>query len=187
MYEFDNEGVHLARVVIAESGEKNSDGLKFSGVKIITLNSPHGRLTQVRTENLAILEPTSAEIFTFQLKRPSELNSIQLSTYIKQLKIASPTSNDLPLYQIARWRKGVDPLSPLIMWLNGVPLAISFGKRSTMAALGVAVLIGLAYWVGGSVFQQLGVYRLIPAAAAALSLPALFTLLGFFIFSRVRT
>lgn len=189
LFEFDVEGVHLNRIVSGDVAEKTVDGQGFilRNADLIERNLPSGELRRSQVRTTFIQEPAAREAFNFRFKRPSELNFKQLSNYIKQLQVISPREDSLPSLTVAKWRKAIDPLSPLIMWLNGVPLAIAFGRRSAVVALGAAVLVGLTYWAGESAFQQLGGYNLIPASVATLSLPILYGLIGFFNFSRAKT
>jgi lipopolysaccharide export system permease protein len=92
-----------------------------------------------------------------------------------------------PLYAVALARRRSDPLMPLVMCLIGVPLALAFGRKSALSALGSAVASGLAFWGVTGGFQQLGIYGLLPAAIAAWSPLVIFLALGTYLMARART
>jgi lipopolysaccharide export LptBFGC system permease protein LptF len=73
------------------------------------------------------------------------------------------------------------------MALFGIPLALSFGRRSAVAALCYAVGISLAYWGTAGVFQQMGEYGLLSPTIAAWSPLLIFATLGVYLLTRMRT
>ena len=83
--------------------------------------------------------------------------------------------------------KYAGPFSIVIMALIGMPLAVSFGRKGTMIALCVAVVIGIAYWAVGGGFQQLGNHGLLRPTVAGWSPLLIFAAAGTYFLSRVRT
>jgi lipopolysaccharide export LptBFGC system permease protein LptF len=185
VYEFDAEGVHLKRLIKSATGKWEGTG---------TLALPEAEVTDVSRTDIAqsqhqpqvtLTESAPAESFKPMLNKPSELSSTALITYIKSLKKVRP-EEVTPLY-VSLYRRGADAAMPIILATIGVPFGIFFGRRSAFWALGMAIIIGLALWASASGFQQLGNYRLLPAALAAWATPLIFTALGLLLFSRART
>ena len=56
-----------------------------------------------------------------------------------------------------------------------------------MAGVGISFAIAIAYWATNSISYQLGTVALLPAAASAWAPDAVFTLGGFYFFSRLRS
>jgi lipopolysaccharide export LptBFGC system permease protein LptF len=73
------------------------------------------------------------------------------------------------------------------MWINGLPLALAFGRKSTVLPLLFAVIIGISYWLGLNLFAQMGVYGIAPPFVAVTVLPFFFFLTGIYYFSKART
>lgn len=185
VYEFDAEGIHLKRLIKSATGKWQNSG---------TLDLQEAEVTEVSRTNIAhsqrqaqvtLMENAPAESFKPLLNKPSELSSMALITYIKSLKKVRPEEMT-PLY-VSLYRRGADAVMPIILATIGVPFGIFFGRRSAFWALGMAIIIGLALWASASGFQQLGNYRLLPAALAAWATPLIFTALGLLLFSRART
>jgi lipopolysaccharide export LptBFGC system permease protein LptF len=73
------------------------------------------------------------------------------------------------------------------MALTGIPLALSFGRKSAVIALCLAVMLGLLFWAVVGVFQQMGEYELLPPLIAAWSPLVIFSALGLYLLTRSRT
>jgi len=185
IYDFDPEGIHLKRLVLGkESNWKGINELEIQSAEIVEIGQKNiGGLNQV--EKYTLTETTPAQSFKPLLNRPSELNSKVLSNYIKTLKNVRP--DEITGLRIALYRRSADISTPIILVLIGIPFGVLFGRRSAFWALGVAIIIGLLLWGSASAFQQLGNYRLLPAALAAWATPLIFTALGLLLFSRART
>lgn len=186
-FEFDEDRVHILRALSGERGQAaKSGGLTLERViKVDLSESGPGRIQSL--SDYTIHEKLPPDAFKPSLKRPSELNTLELSRYIRLLESQGAGASQLTLYSIIRKRRAADPLALLVVTFVSIPLAIMFGKRSAVLSLLLAVIIGLAFWGGVSLFQQLGNYGLIPPTLAAFSLPLLFATVGIYILSRVRT
>jgi LPS export ABC transporter permease LptF/LPS export ABC transporter permease LptG len=185
VYEFDSEGVHLKRVILSENGNwTNSREMELRNVSVIDV-SQGGAASISRASVLNYTESTPAESFKPMLNKPSELSTRMLSAYIKALK--NVRSDEVAALYVALYRRGADSSAPVILALIGVPFGVLFGRRSTFWALGAALIIGLLFWASASGFQQLGNYKLLPAALAAWATPLIFAALGLILLSRART
>ena len=79
------------------------------------------------------------------------------------------------------------PFSVIVMALVGMPLAISFGRKTTVLALCAAVVVSLLFWLVSGGFQQLGEHALLPPAVAAWTPVVIFAGGALYFISRVRT
>lgn len=185
VYEFDPDGIHLQRLISGEGGLwRGNNLLELRRARIAEV----GRSNMAgikRVENYLLPESTPAESFKPLLNKPSELNSKVLSEYIRTLKNVRP--DEITGLRIALYRRSADIATPVILALIGIPFGVFFGRRSAFWALGAAIVIGLLMWGSASAFQQLGNYKLLPAALAAWATPLIFTALGLILFSRART
>ncbi|HEX7998180.1 MAG TPA: LptF/LptG family permease [Pyrinomonadaceae bacterium] len=183
IYQLDDEGVHLAQIVRGQAGE----WMDVGKMRITTAESVGLRGEQVITETsnaLEINQVASPDVFKPGIDKPSQLSATDLSAYIRKIK--GRGGETAPLV-VALQRKYAEPFSTLVMTLIGIPLALSFGRRSAIAALASAVVIGLIFWgtIGG--FQQMGTYKLLPPAVAAWAPTVIFLAAGIYLLSRART
>jgi lipopolysaccharide export LptBFGC system permease protein LptF len=185
VYEFDPEGIHLKRLILGEEGKWNgTNGLEFHKAEVRDIGQSN-RSSIDRVEKYTVAETTPAQSFKPLLNKPSELNSKALSEYIRTLKNVRP--DEINSLRVALYRRSADITTPTILALIGIPFGVFFGRRSAFWALGAAIIIGLLLWGSASAFQQLGNYKILPAALAAWATPLIFTMLGLLLFSRART
>lgn len=185
VYEFDEEGVHLKRLIMGEAGKwADNDTLELSSAEVMDFSRTN-IANSYHTSQLSLTESTQIDTFKPMLNKPSELSSLALSRHIKNLKRVRP--EEVTSLYVTLHRRGADTTMPIILAIIGVPFGVFFGRRSAFWALGVALIIGLALWASASGFQQLGNYRFLPAALAAWATPMIFIALGLLLFSRART
>src|SRR5713226_1367455 len=131
---------------------------------------------------IATVDPPG--VFKPTVDRPSQLSADRLSSYIKTLK---ERGADTAALAVALQGKYAEPFSVIVMALIGMPLAISFGRKSTVVALCSAVVVSLAFWLVSGGFQQLGEHSLLPPGPAVWTPIVIFACAGLYFISRVRT
>jgi LPS export ABC transporter permease LptG len=183
IYQLDVEGVHLTRVVRGLSATWLTPGkMEVREAETIELNG--NQVARQIGDKIEVEKTPSSDVFKPGLDKPSQLSAEALSAYIKRLKRRGGETAPLA---VALQRKYAEPFSVLVMALIGIPLALSFGRRSAIAALASAIAIGLAFWATSGGFQQLGVYNLLPPPVAAWAPTIIFLAAGTYLLSRVRT
>lgn len=183
IYEFDGNQVELTRVINGEEG-KWLPGNQFEVSKAHLINLQQAKVVLESAEQLKLsnIDPPSA--FKPTVDRPSQFNSEGLRDYIKALKIRGA---DTAALTVALQRKYAAPFSVLVMALIGMPLAVWFGRRSTVVALASAVVVSLAFWLIAGGFEQLGEHALLPPGPAIWTPIVIFACGGLYLISRVRT
>lgn len=185
VYEFDEEGIHLKRLITSEAGTWVDSGT----IELLRAEVKEFSRTNIarsyHAAQLTLAENISADSFKPMINKPSELSSSALSKYIRNLKRVRP--EEVTSLYVSLYRRAADTTMPIILAIIGVPFGVFFGRRSAFWSLGMAIVIGLALWASASGFQQLGNYRFLPAALAAWATPLIFTALGLLLFSRART
>ena len=183
VYELDADGVHLAEVVSGKSASwTDPSHLKITDTETLALNGMEVvRRADAETvfagvESQAVFRPT--------IDRPSQLSANDLQ---RHLDAAKRRGIDVSALAVALQRKYAGPFNIIIMAFIGMPLAVSFGRKGTVIALCVAVVIGIAYWAVGGGFQQLGNHGLLRPTVAGWSPLLIFAAAGTYFLSRVRT
>lgn len=182
VFDFDERGVHLRRVVYGERAELVGGArLEVSGARVLDLSAGQSFEVGGGTERLEVSDP---EVFKYQLNNPNELDAEELSAYIKTLKRSDA---DVQALYVALERKRAEPFSPLVMALVGAPLALAFGRRSAVKALCAAVFIALCFLGVTSGLQQAGLGGLLPPTIAAWAPIFIFAAVGLYFLTRART
>lgn len=181
VYEFDEGEVHLRRVLMGDSGEVDEEKLRVRNPLVMALGAgaAPGRVEgefEVAGEGLRALKP--------ELNRPSEYDTNALSAYINELKRRGMGTES---HVVALERRRADPFAPFVMVLVSAPLALFYGRRSTVAALCVAVALGLSFWGVVSALQQMGAGGLLSPKLAAWSPSFIYTVLGLYLLARAKT
>jgi LPS export ABC transporter permease LptG len=183
IYEFDDHQIELKSVTNGEEGKwLAGNQFEISKAQWVDLNDQ--RVTRQSAAQLKISGVEPPSVFKPTVDRPSQLNADKLTAYIKTLK---DRGADTAALTVALQRKYAAPFGVIVMALIGMPLAISFGRKSTVIALCSAVAVSLAFWLVSGGFQQLGEHSLLPAAAAVWTPIVLFACGGLYFISRVRT
>ncbi len=183
IYEFDGEQIELRRVINGEEG-KWLPGNQFEITKAQWINLNQSKVALEAADQLRISNVDPASAFRPTVDRPSQLNAAALRSYIKSLKARGAETASLT---VALQRKYAAPFSVIVMALIGMPLAISFGRRSTVVALSAAVVVSLAFWLLAGGFQMLGEHSLLPPGPAIWTPIVIFACGGLYFISRVRT
>jgi len=183
IYEFDDHQIQLRRVINGEEGQWLA-GNKFEITRAQWINLDQPTVAREAADQLQItgVDPPSA--FKPTVDRPSQLDTVGLRNYVIALKTRGA---DTAALAVALQHKYASPFTVLVMALIGMPLAIEFGRKSTVIALCSAVVVSLAFWLISSGFQQLGEHSLLPPPAAVWTPIVMFACGGLYFISRVRT
>ncbi len=183
IYEFDAEGVHLTRVIQGKAGQWTTPNtMEVLGADLIGLRGE--QVIREKGDKFEVGRVAAPEVFKPGIDKPSQLSASDLSAYIRKTK---SRGGETAALVVALQRKYAEPFGALVMALIGIPLALSFGRRSAIAALASAVAIGLVFWATTGGFQQLGDYHLLPPAVAAWAPIIIFMAAGTYLLSRART
>jgi LPS export ABC transporter permease LptG/LPS export ABC transporter permease LptF len=146
------------------------------------------------TESVTTYTPFTASTFPEIREQPSyfkkedrqsqEMSYTELSAYIRDLKQSGFDTTHL---RVQLNRKLAYPLITLVMAIIAIPFALSTGKRGSIAGMGTAIGVAIAYWVVAAVFENLGNVNTLPAVLAAWSPDLLFAIAGTYLLLRTPT
>jgi lipopolysaccharide export system permease protein len=186
LYELDEQGNSLKRLVRGESGAWEEGGaLYFNQADVIEFNGATA-VERRHFERARIDGSETPSDFKQTLNNVAYLNARRLSETAGLLKERGATF-EAAVYLVALQRRFADLSSPLVVVLLSVPLAFLFGRRGTLVALAVAVIVGLSFWGMVSGFNQLGLYQIVPPVFAAWSPPTIFFAVGAYLLARAKT
>ena len=183
IFEFDSQLTALKRVMTGEEGKwLPQNQFEISQAHWFNLDQPVVARESAAQLNISGVDPPNA--FKPTVDRPSQFTSSALRSYIQNLRDRGVDTTSL---KVALQRKYASPFGAIVMALIGMPLAIWFGRKSTVLALCSAVGVSLAFWLISGGFEQLGEHSLLPAAAAVWTPIVMFACSGLYLISRVRT
>jgi len=117
-------------------------------------------------------------------RQSQEMSYPELSNYIDDLR---QSGFDTMRLRVQLYRKLAYPVITLIMAILAIPFALVAGKRGSVAGLGTAIGVAIAYWVVAAIFENLGDVNSLPAVLAAWSPDMLFFIAGSYLLLRTPT
>jgi LPS export ABC transporter permease LptG len=118
-------------------------------------------------------------------ERPSqEMSYSELASYIHDLQQSGFDTTPL---RVQLNRKLAYPLLTLVMAILAIPFSLSAGKRGSLAGIGAALALAIAYWVLAGISENLGDVNSLPAVLAAWSPDLLFAMAGSYLLLRTPT
>jgi LPS export ABC transporter permease LptG len=122
--------------------------------------------------------------FVKYVKQDKQMNYAELANYMKSLQ---ESGFDTVKLHVQYYKKFAVPVFALIMAMISVPFGFLVGNRGAMTGIGVGMAVAMAYLATGLLFDQFGNVNLLPAAVAAWSPDALFSVAGLYLMLRMRT
>jgi LPS export ABC transporter permease LptG len=184
VYVFDPQGVHLQKIIAGESAQwpEGSRQVELRNVVSLDLQGAAAGWDRQVLEGLDAAE--SPEMFKPATDKPSHLSAEALSDYIKT---ARKRGGSTVTFEVALQKKYTGPFGVMVMAIIGMPLALSYGRRSAIIALCLAIALGLVFWATTGGFQQMGEYGLLSPIVAGWSPILIFAAIGIYLLSRTRT
>jgi LPS export ABC transporter permease LptG/LPS export ABC transporter permease LptF len=124
------------------------------------------------------------DYFVKEVKQSKQMNFRELKDYIGELQQGG--LDTVPL-QVQFYKKFSVPLFAFIMVMVSVPFAFLAGNRGAMAGVGISFAILITYLSVNQLFEQVGNLGQLPAAVAAWSPDAVFSLFGLYFLTRLKT
>jgi len=184
VYDFDHEGVHLRRIMAGLSAHWPGSAGQAELQDVVLLDLQGGEAGWKRRDREKLGATESPEVFKPTVDKPSHLSAETLSDYIKTAK---KRNSNTVAFEVALQKKYAGPFSAVVMALIGMPLALSFGRRSAIIALCLAIALGLFFWAAAGGFQQMGEYGILPPIVAVWSPVLIFAAAGLYLLFRTRT
>jgi LPS export ABC transporter permease LptG/LPS export ABC transporter permease LptF len=136
-------------------------------------------------QHASFAEIHETPIYFKKEERPSqEMTYSELSGYIRDLEQSGFDTTPL---RVQLNRKLSYPLLTLVMAILAVPFSLAAGKRGSLAGIGTALALAIAYWVLAGISENLGNVNSLPAVLAAWSPDLLFAMAGSYLLLRTPT
>ncbi len=123
------------------------------------------------------------EIFREEMKKPAEMNFIELHAYYKRLEKAGFRNNR---YVVELYGKLAHPLVNFVMIIFGIALALNSRWGGGIRAAGLGLIVIVSYWMIFSVSLSLGNTGTLPPELAPWFSPAVFCIAGCYMFVKIK-
>jgi len=184
IFEFHPTEFRLTRRVYAESARWNGRAWEFRDGWIRSfLENGTSTYAQI-TAPLALYYPESPEDFETEVRAPDQMTFAQLHRYIDTIRKTGYGADDLAvkMYTKTSW-----PAISLVMALIALPFAFKIGRRGALYGVGIALVLGIVYWMIFAIFTKFGEVGNLPAILSAWSANILFAIAAVYMFLHVET
>jgi lipopolysaccharide export system permease protein len=178
IFSFDSS-FRLEKRIEAEEAEWIDGAWKLKNVTVFDFNNKKTS----RFDNLVSTAIEEPKIFREEMKKPEEMNFVELYSYYSRLEKAGFKNLK---YIVRLYEKLAYPTINFIMILFGIALALNTGYGGGIRAAGLGIIVSLFYWLIYSISISLGNTNILPPALAPWVGPILFSIAGCVMYLRIR-
>lgn len=182
IYQMDEKGGKLLSVTNVPEASWEEGSIKFiSGGNRVDWVGDKPHKYALTTDYLEIKEGYNP--FGLATKKPNHLTTAEMEEYVK----TTESETERRTYSVALQKRYSTIFLPLIITLFTAPFALSLSRKGKVMTVGYAVGVWLLFIGITSFFEQFGTNGYLDARVAVWSPLVLFTVLGFFLLSKVKT
>lgn len=180
IYEFSQNEAKLVKIYKSQSAVWEADRIRFVGEsKLLDLQSGKTNFEINRSGELS----ENSNPFNALYKKPTHLNISETREQIDNTESNLEKRN----YQVALEKKYTTVILPFIITLFTAPFALSLNRKGKVITIGYAVALWLLFMGVTNTFEQLGLAGFITPPIAVWAPLLLFSMLGVFLISKIKT
>lgn len=184
VFEFHPTEFRLTRRVYAHRAAWNGQAWAFENGFMSSFGDKGTSTYTKITTPIPLFYPETPEDFATEVKPPDQMTYAQLRRYVDALKKSGYSADEL---QVKLFAKSSWPVISLVMALIALPFAFKMGKRGTLYGVGLALVIGIVYWMVFAIFTKFGEVGNLPPLLAAWAANILFGIAAAYFFLHVET
>lgn len=184
VFEFDPTDFRLTRRVYADHATWNGRGWAFENGWLRSFLEDGTSTYSKIDKPLALFYSETPEDFATEVKPPEQMTYGQLRRYIQTLRESGYAADALTvkLYEKTSW-----PVISIVMALIAMPFAFRLGRRGALYGVGIALVVGIVYWIIFRIFTNFGEVGNLPPLLSAWAANILFGLAAGYMFLNVET
>lgn len=184
VFEFHPTRFRLTRRVYAQRAKWDGQGWEFDQGWMRSFDDRGNSTFTPITTPVRLYYAERPEDFATEVKTPEQMTFAQLRRYIATMRKSGYATEELmvKLYMKTSW-----PFLSLVMALIALPFAFKVGKGGALYGIGIALILGIAYYLIFSVFTKYGEVGNLPAVLSAWSANILFAMAAIYLFLHVET
>ncbi|MBV9496828.1 MAG: LPS export ABC transporter permease LptG, partial [Acidobacteria bacterium] len=184
VFELHPTEFRITRRIYAEHARWNGKAWVFDNGWIRSFTDEGRSTFSPMTAPLELAYGERPEDFATEVKSPDQMTFAQLRRYVSSIRNSGYSAEELTvkLYAKTSW-----PALSLVMALIALPFAFRIGKRGALYGFGIALVLGILYWVVFVLFTKFGEVGNLPALLAAWSANILFSIAAVYMFVHTET
>jgi LPS export ABC transporter permease LptG len=184
VFEMHPAEFRLTRRVYAQRARWDGQGWVFENGWMRSFTDD-GQSTYIPiTQPIRLYYAERPQDFETDVKSPDQMTFAQLHRYIETIRNAGYAQEEfsVKLYTKTSW-----PVLSLVMALIALPFAFRIGKRGALYGFGIALILGIVYWITFALFTKFGEVGNLPPMLSAWSANILFAIAAIYMFLHVET
>ncbi|HEV7921576.1 MAG TPA: LPS export ABC transporter permease LptG, partial [Thermoanaerobaculia bacterium] len=184
VFELHPTEFRITRRVYAERAQWDGQGWVFSNGWMRSFNDSGASTDSDIKQPLRLYYAEKPEDFATEAKSPDQMTFAQLRRYVGSIRNSGYSAEELTvkLYAKTSW-----PALSLVMALIALPFAFRIGKRGALYGFGIALVLGIMYWMVFVLFTKFGEVGNLPPVLAAWSANILFSIGAVYMFAHAET
>ena len=183
VYEFDPNRFSLTQRFYAQTAAWDPTSASWT-MRDGWLRHFNGQAGIERFDELGMHDMEPPDYFTKERRQSSQMTYLELAEYIDEL---SQAGFDVVRLKVALHSKVSFPLAALVTLLIGVPFSFTPGKKGALYGIGIAIVVGLTYYITTRVFAFMGDSAILPPLMAAWAPNVLFGVAALYALFEVKT
>jgi lipopolysaccharide export LptBFGC system permease protein LptF len=180
VYEFSKDFSKLETIYKSPEAVWEKDKIKFADkAQKFVWNTGKAEVTDFSGKELA----EKSSLFVNLYKKPTHLNTAETKEQIQ----VSQSELEQRNYEVAYEKKYTTLVLPFVITLFTAPFALSLSRKGRVVTVGYAIGIWLLFMGITSAFEQFGLNGVISAKIAVWSPLLVFSMIGVYLISKVRT
>jgi len=182
IYQFTEGGANLQSITKTTEARWENNKIKLNGqTERIVLNKDNQIFKEILPRETEISENFNP--FKRIYRKPSHLSAHEISEFLKTAAAESERRS----YTVALEKKYSTAFLPLIITLFTAPFALSLNRKGKVVVIGYAVGMWLLFMLTTSALEQFGVNGYVSPKMAVWSPLFLFTIIGVYLLTKIRT
>ena len=184
VFEMHPTQYRLTRRVYAERATWNGEGWAFEdGWMRSFLDDGSSTFSRI-TDPITLAYSETPEDFATEVRAPEQMNYAQLRRYVALLERSGYAADE---QAVRLWEKTAWPVVSFVMALIALPFAFRMGRRGALYGIGLALILGIIYWMVFAVFTKFGEVGNLPPLLSAWAANILFGIAAVYMFLHVET
>jgi LPS export ABC transporter permease LptG len=184
VFELHASEFRLTRRVYAKTARWNGHAWVFENGWMRSFTDDGGSTYSPITTPLALYYRETPEDFATDVREPEQMTFAQLRRYVDMIRRAGYSAEEL---SVKLWVKTSWPALSIVMALIALPFAFRIGNRGALYGIGIALILGIFYWVVFAIFTKFGEVGNLPPILSAWSANILFAIAAVYMFLNVET
>jgi LPS export ABC transporter permease LptG len=184
VFEFHPKEFRMTRRVYARTATWTGQAWRFEDGWIRSFQDDGNSTFTPMVRPVTLFYRETPDDFATEVKAPEQMSYAELRRYIETIKSSGYAADEL---EVELWEKTSWPAISVVMALIALPFAFRMGKRGALYGIGIALILGIVYWMVFAVFTKFGEVGNLPPLLSAWAGNILFALAAVYSFLHVET